>query len=88
MIQVLVGLILVFVYPFLSKTWSDIVLLLLLAFTIVAFFLLDDLDTFFSFLLINIVLLLIGYFIRRFWQREKTELEMDELQKMYKDKKE
>ncbi len=85
MIQIIIGILLIFIYPFLSLRASYVAISIAIILIIVPFFLLD-IENFGSYLLQNIIVLIIGSIIRHFVQRSKYNDEIEDLMNQYNDK--
>jgi hypothetical protein len=85
MLQIIIGILLIFVYPFLSLRGSYIAIFIALILIIAPFFLIN-IESFGSYLVQNSIVVVIGSIIRYFVQKSKYNSEIEDLIDQYKDK--
>jgi TctA family transporter len=85
MLQIILGILLIFLYPFLSLRASFIAITIAIILTIIPFFLID-VESFGSYLITNSMLFIVGATIRYFVQKSKYNSEIDDLIDQYKEK--
>jgi multisubunit Na+/H+ antiporter MnhG subunit len=85
MLQIALGFTIIFIYPFLSKMASQILMAIAIILSIIPFFILSS-QEWGSYILICFIILGIGVVFRHFVQKAKYNSEAEKLKDEYKDK--
>lgn len=85
MIQIILTVLLVFIYPFLSKSAGYVVIAIAALLTIIGLVILNE-SNWIRFLITNAGLFAIGAFIRHFVQKARYKSDVEDLMNQYNDK--
>jgi dipeptide/tripeptide permease len=84
MIQLLIGLFMIAVYPFVSKIIAHIILGITILASVITFLVLSDNDIV-NVIIVNSILIMVGLITRQFIQKVKYESESRKMTKEYED---